>query len=1826
MENIATVRPQMAVLDKNKLMLSPFGALSHALAEEILARTGQAEGVYPFVPLELLNEPEAEPETNAKEPSVNVEVKLTLELTQQARELRERTETVERILERIERIRERGEAAQMPQSRERGAAQPAESRSFFQNINQHISFPMTLSVPDTAGTAQPGGIARISEKFANTLRTMREEGIYREPGGETQRVADVGRGDARTAGGETAGSGAASGEAGRAAADRTGTSGATDFSGADLAVRAAETELNTSGINDRSPETAARAAERIGERIADSAAREIAEKFDELAKREAQAGGGAVTERDGKAGTAARNVDNERGQGVRDNARGQGAHGDMETERPSMTRRIEAQNREYPEITEGADGEKATTALTGTRDRTGEGTDGSVGASPESRRETAGIESGDRPARAVPVLKEDRPAAPEELTLAAGVRSESGDEAVMAGREAREDTRRAHAKEDRAKREHENGAASWRAGRNLARGEADEDTADTAGMTGTVEMADDRTVTGETEKPGISQNAGEEAAASRSGHDREGAGTEAPEAAAVSREELTEEPSYRAGSVAAPESGERGADGSYRTGAEAIPLRGEHAGVAPEELALAQAEETAKPDGGRTGGTVRGAAADDKHDTHPHDGETVHIDGKTGRQEMSSATIGEDRGEETDGTGRTSEKIGTTGKTGELRTAARNAPKVGTAEAGETGQSERAAEAIPDHGKPYIPAPEELSLRNEETAAPEGVVHNVGGARNEVEGRKVSRARDAVESYDVRAVRDSEKTHNTVKDREDREARGAGEIYDSVAVRDTGAAEAIPLRGEFVDVTLEELALAQAEETAKPDGGRTDGTVRGAAADEKRDTLSHSGETVHIDGKTGRQEMSSATIGEDRGEATDGTGRTSEKTGSTGKVDELRTAERNALKVETVQAGETGLAERPVEAIPDHGRPYMPAPEELALRNEETAAPEVEETGRTERAAEAIPDYGKPYMPTPEELSLRNEETVTPEGVTYNVGEVQDEAEGREVSRARDARESYDVREVRDTEKTYNAVKNRETREARGAGESYDAGTIRDTGAAEAIPLRGEFVHVTPEELALAQAENTAKPDGVRTDGTVRGAAADEKRDTHHHGGETVHIDGKTGRQEMSSAAIREDGGEETGGTGRTSEKTGSTGKTGELRTAERNAQKVETAEVGETGRTERAAEAIPERERPYMPAPEELSLRNEETAAPEGEETGRTERAAEAIPERERPYMPAPEELALRNEETGAPDGGETGLAERPVEAIPDHGKPYMPAPEELSLRNEETAAPEGEETGRTEKAAEAIPERERLYMPAPEELALRNEETAASEGVTYNVGDAQNEVEGREVSKARDVVESYDDREARNTEKSHNAVKDRETREVRGAGESYDAGTVYDTGAAEAIPLRGEYVGVAPEELALAQAENTAKPDGGRTGGTVHGAAADEKRDNHPHSGEKVNIDGKTGRPGKTSAAIEEDRGEETDGTGRTSEKTGSTGKTGGHRTAERNAPKVGTAEGGETGLAERPVEAIPDHGKPHMPAPEELSLRNEETAASEGVAILSPGSTAKSVEAFAKGIAEKARRAERAGSRAGDGNRGVASAGRSGPEAGTPRRRSAAGAGTASFPPPVELIGAAEGARDAEIAGAEAERGTRTERTSGIREHGDTAPRPGNVSADGTDNVTGRETRRARRTAERASEGSAAAGPAPVELAYGGTGDARADEQSRTQPAGSVAESEYVKSLPDWARRFLKEGAGSLGTAGSMAVTSIPDTGKTQNKKPRMMEWTAPGYQPTPPAETQFKELRPPEETGEQAGEVHISDAEIRRTADRVYKMIEDRIRRERRRLGL
>ena len=109
--------------------------------------------------------------------------------------------------------------------------------------------------------------------------------------------------------------------------------------------------------------------------------------------------------------------------------------------------------------------------------------------------------------------------------------------------------------------------------------------------------------------------------------------------------------------------------------------------------------------------------------------------------------------------------------------------------------------------------------------------------------------------------------------------------------------------------------------------------------------------------------------------------------------------------------------------------------------------------------------------------------------------------------------------------------------------------------------------------------------------------------------------------------------------------------------------------------------------------------------------------------------------------------------------------------------------------------------------------------------------------------------------------------------------------------------------------------------------------------------------------------------------------------------------------------------------------------------------------------------------------------------------------------------------------------------------------------------------------------------------------------------------------MEESEYVRSLPDWARRFLRNSAAA---AQAPAVPGAPNGLAAIPELENTVQWTAPNYRP-PETPTSFREKRRTEQP-RQSGEVRISEAEIQRTADRVYEIIEDRIRRERRRLGL
>ena len=144
-----------------------------------------------------------------------------------------------------------------------------------------------------------------------------------------------------------------------------------------------------------------------------------------------------------------------------------------------------------------------------------------------------------------------------------------------------------------------------------------------------------------------------------------------------------------------------------------------------------------------------------------------------------------------------------------------------------------------------------------------------------------------------------------------------------------------------------------------------------------------------------------------------------------------------------------------------------------------------------------------------------------------------------------------------------------------------------------------------------------------------------------------------------------------------------------------------------------------------------------------------------------------------------------------------------------------------------------------------------------------------------------------------------------------------------------------------------------------------------------------------------------------------------------------------------------------------------------------------------------------------------------------------------------------------------------------------------------------------------RSAARRAETASQ--------PVELTYGPSQQPAEQAPAQTpKKADSQGESDYVRNLPDWARRFLKESwSGHAGTQEMSVARNI----STQQGGEETVQWTAPNYRPAPPMDHREKRQEEPK----RPQQVHISEAEIQRTADRVYRILEDRIREERIRLG-
>ncbi|MCC8157037.1 MAG: hypothetical protein LIO54_07155 [Oscillospiraceae bacterium] len=175
-----------------------------------------------------------------------------------------------------------------------------------------------------------------------------------------------------------------------------------------------------------------------------------------------------------------------------------------------------------------------------------------------------------------------------------------------------------------------------------------------------------------------------------------------------------------------------------------------------------------------------------------------------------------------------------------------------------------------------------------------------------------------------------------------------------------------------------------------------------------------------------------------------------------------------------------------------------------------------------------------------------------------------------------------------------------------------------------------------------------------------------------------------------------------------------------------------------------------------------------------------------------------------------------------------------------------------------------------------------------------------------------------------------------------------------------------------------------------------------------------------------------------------------------------------------------------------------------------------------------------------------------------------------------------------------------------------------------KPAAFVSDGTNTALSRNAQVQARSWERRDNG--AIWPEQVELSYLPGQQIKEQVQQGTQVSAASMDSEYVRSLPTWAQNFLKGNAAGTeqtvtGAAMGVArdISALPGAACGQEQ----IAWTAPQVNHRP-AEITYQKKEAPQASA--APPARMSDSELRHTADKVYQMIEERIRRERRRLGL
>ena len=179
MKSIAVTKPDMGVLSQDRLILSPFGALSQAFGEELLARAQQTEGAWSYVPLELLEEGEEPvPPTPPVKPVLQVNLQLILDALRREGGQTERQRATERIVERI--LQRQAQPAASPKKEKALARTPAQTLSVLgtvhQEIHQNFNQSIRISAPPSLPRQSLGELARKAEHFSQRLQTLREEG------------------------------------------------------------------------------------------------------------------------------------------------------------------------------------------------------------------------------------------------------------------------------------------------------------------------------------------------------------------------------------------------------------------------------------------------------------------------------------------------------------------------------------------------------------------------------------------------------------------------------------------------------------------------------------------------------------------------------------------------------------------------------------------------------------------------------------------------------------------------------------------------------------------------------------------------------------------------------------------------------------------------------------------------------------------------------------------------------------------------------------------------------------------------------------------------------------------------------------------------------------------------------------------------------------------------------------------------------------------------------------------------------------------------------------------------------------------------------------------------------------------------------------------------------------------------------------------------------------------------------------------------------------------------------------------------------------------